>query len=190
MESYYQKLPVINQWQVIKTLEKRILEVAKAEHPDIIHAHSPALNGVAAIRAGRKLGLPVVYEVRGFWEDAAVSHGTSTENGLRYRITRSMETWALKNADASICICEGIRGDLISRGIFGLIRHPMYSSLLLLGWGAFTKDITVAGTLLALATTAAVIATARVEERENLDFFGERYREYMGRTKLFIPFVY
>ena len=63
------------------------------------------------------LGLPVVYEVRGFWEDAAVSHGTSSEGGLRYRLTRAMETWVLRRADEVTCICEGIRQDLVQRGI-------------------------------------------------------------------------
>ena len=66
----------------------------------------------------------------------------------------------------------------------------MYSSLLLLAWAAFVKDVSLVGTLMVLATTAALVATARVEERENLEFFGERYREYMAQTKLFIPFVY
>jgi glycosyltransferase involved in cell wall biosynthesis len=111
------KLPVIGQWSVISVLTQRLLEVARKERPDVIHAHSPALNGVAAIRAGRALGLPVVYEVRGFWEDAAVSHGTSREGGVRYRLTRAMETWVLRRADEVTCICEGIRRDLIARGI-------------------------------------------------------------------------
>ena len=111
------RLPVLGQWSVIRAMTRRLLEVARDERPDIIHAHSPALNGVAAIRAGNKLGLPVVYEVRGFWEDAAVSHGTSSEGGLRYRLTRAMETWVLKRADAVTCICEGIRRDLVSRGV-------------------------------------------------------------------------
>jgi PEP-CTERM/exosortase A-associated glycosyltransferase len=110
-------LPVIGQWMVIHALTRRLIEVGRQEHPDIIHAHSPALNGVAAIRAGRVLGLPVVYEVRGFWEDAAVSHGTSSEGGLRYRLTRAMETWVLRRAAEVTCICEGIRQDLIQRGI-------------------------------------------------------------------------
>lgn len=111
------KLPVVGQWSVIQVLTKRLIQVARSEKPDILHAHSPALNGVAAIRAGRALGIPVVYEVRGFWEDAAVSHGTSSEGGLRYRLTRAMETWVLRRADEVTCICEGIRSDLISRGI-------------------------------------------------------------------------
>jgi len=116
-KGFIASLPVIGQWLVIRALTKRLIEVARKERPDIIHAHSPALNGVAAIRAGRVLGIPVVYEVRGFWEDAAVSHGTSSEGGMRYRLTRAMETWVLKRAAAVTCICEGIRQDLIQRGI-------------------------------------------------------------------------
>ncbi len=111
------KLPIAGQWSVVEVLTKRLAQVARSERPDILHAHSPALNGVAAIRVGRALGIPVVYEVRGFWEDAAVSHGTSSEGGLRYRLTRAMETWVLRRATAVTCICEGIRRDLIARGI-------------------------------------------------------------------------
>jgi PEP-CTERM/exosortase A-associated glycosyltransferase len=116
-KGFLANLPIIGQWSVIHVLTKRLIEIIRMERPDIIHAHSPALNGVAAIRAGRALGLPVVYEVRGFWEDAAVSHGTSSEGGLRYRLTRAMETWVLRRADEVTCICEGIRNDLILRGI-------------------------------------------------------------------------
>lgn len=113
----FAKLPILGQWSVIQVLTRRLIEVARSIKPDILHAHSPALNGVAAIRAGRTLGIPVVYEVRGFWEDAAVSHGTSSEGGLRYRLTRAMETWVLRRANEVTCICEGIRRDLIARGI-------------------------------------------------------------------------
>lgn len=114
---WFGKIPVLGQLSVISILTKRLLEVVRAQKPDVIHAHSPALNGVAAVRAGRMLGVPVVYEIRGFWEDAAVSHGTSAEGGLRYRLTRAMETWVLKRANAVTCICEGIRGDIVERGI-------------------------------------------------------------------------
>lgn len=113
------KIPVIGQWAVIRILTRRLIEVARQEQPDVIHAHSPALNGVAAVRAAKKLGIPVVYEIRGFWEDAAVSHGTSSEGGLRYRLTRAMESWVLKRVDAVTCICEGIRGDIMKRGVPG-----------------------------------------------------------------------
>lgn len=113
------RFPLFGQLAVINTLARRLLAVAKLERPDVIHAHSPALNGVAALRVGRALGIPVVYELRGFWEDAAVSHGTSSEGGVRYRLTRAMESWVLRRADAVTCICDGIRNDLLERGIPG-----------------------------------------------------------------------
>jgi len=111
------KLPVLNQLEVIQGLEKRLSEIIPQIKPDVLHAHSPCLNGIAAIRAGRKFGIPVVYEVRAFWEDAAVDHGTSSENGLRYKLTRGLETYALKRADAVTTICEGLRRDIVARGI-------------------------------------------------------------------------
>lgn len=111
------KLPVLNQLHVIQTLERRLSEVIEEVKPDILHAHSPALNGLAAIRAGRKFGIPVVYECRAFWEDAAVDHGTSKEYGLRYRLTRALETRVFKQADAITTICEGLRRDIVARDI-------------------------------------------------------------------------
>jgi PEP-CTERM/exosortase A-associated glycosyltransferase len=111
------KLPVLNQKEVIDGLARRLDEIIPLVRPDVLHAHSPSLNAVAALRAGKKFGIPVVYEVRAFWEDAAVDHGTAKEFGLRYRATRALETWALKRADAVTTICEGLRKDIVARGI-------------------------------------------------------------------------
>lgn len=117
--SFLYKLPVVHQYATILDLEKRLYEVASNLMPDVIHAHSPSLNGVAALRVGKKLNIPVVYEIRAFWEDAAVDHGTTTEDSLRYKITRAIETHVVKNAGHVTCICEGLRQDLIKRGIDG-----------------------------------------------------------------------
>ena len=111
------RLPVLNQKQVIDGLVRRLSEIIPQIKPDVLHAHSPSLNAIAALRAGKKFGIPVVYEVRAFWEDAAVDHGTSTEGGLRYRLTRALETHALRQADAVTTICEGLRRDIVARGI-------------------------------------------------------------------------
>lgn len=111
------RLPIINQSDVVSSLEKRLDYVIEKEEPDILHAHSPSLNGLAALRAGRTHGLPVVYECRAFWEDAAVDHGTSKEGGIRYRITRALETRVFQQADAVTTICEGLKRDIIERGI-------------------------------------------------------------------------
>lgn len=115
--SFLDKLPLLNQLSIIDQLTKRVCEVIEETKPDILHAHSPALTGVAALRAGKKYGIPVVYECRGFWEDAAVDHGTCKEDGIRYKLTRALETYVFKHADAVTTICEGLRKDIAGRGI-------------------------------------------------------------------------
>jgi PEP-CTERM/exosortase A-associated glycosyltransferase len=110
-------VPVLGQWALMQQLERRLLQVAQQVRPDIIHAHSPVLNALPALRVGKRLGIPVAYEVRAFWEDAAVDHGTTTEGSLRYRLTRAMETRALQRAQHVFTICEGLRADIVARGI-------------------------------------------------------------------------
>ncbi len=114
---FLSRVPVANLFAQMHATGKRIRDVARKIRPDIIHAHSPALNGMPAVKAGRALGIPVVYEIRAFWEDAAVDHGTTTEDSLRYKLTRAQETWVVRHADAVTTICEGLRGDLAGRGI-------------------------------------------------------------------------
>lgn len=111
------KIPVLNQLSFVNPLKDRMLEAIEIEKPDILHAHSPALNGLAALKAAKKTGLPLVYEIRAFWEDAAVDHGTCKEDDLRYRLTRKMETFVVKRANAVTTICEGLRKDLLARDV-------------------------------------------------------------------------
>jgi glycogen(starch) synthase len=110
-------IPFIREVRLMKALQQRIEKNIKEKRPDIIHAHSPSLNGIPALRAGRKFGIPVVYEVRAFWEDAAVDHGTFSRRSLRYKMSRVIETSVLRKADALFTICEGLRKEMISRGI-------------------------------------------------------------------------
>jgi len=79
---------------------------------------------------------------------------------------------------------------LVMVGAYKYIRHPLYASLLLLGWGAYLKNPSLFSALLVLATSAFLIATARVEEVENLEKFGADYAVYMKTTKMFIPFLF
>ena len=111
------RIPGLAELGLIRAVAHRIEQIASAEKVDILHAHSPVLNALACLLAARRLRLPVVYEVRGFWEDAAVSHGTATEGGPRYRVTRALETFALRKSDAVATICEGLRSDMLFRGI-------------------------------------------------------------------------
>ena len=115
----FSRLPVVNQWAMMQATEARLGELARQLRPDLLHAHSPVLNAWPAIHVGQALGIPVVYEIRAFWEDAAVDHGTQREGGLRYRLTRSMETRAVRAADQVVTICQGLRADLTGRGIPG-----------------------------------------------------------------------
>jgi PEP-CTERM/exosortase A-associated glycosyltransferase len=110
-------IPVLTQWAIVQSLAKRLDEIIPEIKPDILHAHSPALNGLAALIAARKHNIPLVYECRAFWEDAAVDHGTATEGGLRYHLTKMLETYVFKQADAITTICQGLRSDIITRGI-------------------------------------------------------------------------
>ena len=110
-------VPILNQLAVIFDTESRLRALVPVLKPDILHAHSPCLNGLAAESIGRTLGIPVVYEMRASWEDAAVDHGTTTEGSWRYNLSRAMETRVLRNADAIITICDGLRIDIEARGL-------------------------------------------------------------------------
>ena len=79
---------------------------------------------------------------------------------------------------------------LVTTGIYAYIRHPLYSSLLLLAWGIFFKSPNIPGALLVLVATTFLIATARADEGECIQFFGDEYQTYMGKTKRFIPFLF
>lgn len=78
---------------------------------------------------------------------------------------------------------------IVEEGLYRYVRHPMYSSLLFLAWGAFLKHISLLTILLVLMASGLLIAAARVEERENILHFGKAYEEYRRRTKMFIPLI-
>ena len=112
-------VPGLGEIELMGEIAHRVEQIVKRIRPHILHAHSPVLNAIPALRVGRRLNIPVMYEVRALWEDAAVAHGASRERGLRYRLTRGLESWALRRADAITTICEGLRGEILARGIPG-----------------------------------------------------------------------
>lgn len=121
--TFYRTAPIAKtaspwrEWREVAALAERLDHVVEQWRPDLLHAHSPALNALAALRVARRRKLPLVYEIRAFWEDAAVGNGTGREGSLRYRLTRMLETYSARRADAVAVICEGLRRDLIARGI-------------------------------------------------------------------------
>jgi protein-S-isoprenylcysteine O-methyltransferase Ste14 len=79
---------------------------------------------------------------------------------------------------------------LVEQGAYRYVRHPLYGSLLFLAWGVFFKSPSWIGAALAVPATIFLTATAKVEETENIRYFGPGYKEYMKRTKMFIPFLF
>jgi PEP-CTERM/exosortase A-associated glycosyltransferase len=111
------RVPAVGELLGVGRLARRIVEVASGGKFDLLHAHSPVLCAMAALRASRALRLPVVYEIRALWEDAAVDHGTQRHGSLRYRLTRSLESRSARQAAAITVICEGLRREIASRGV-------------------------------------------------------------------------
>lgn len=111
------KSPIVGEYHLMKRLARRIQEVIHNEQPVLIHAHSPILTALPAVWVGRKLGIPVVYEIRAFWEDAAVDHGTYKENSWQYKLVRFLETWTCRKVSQIAVLCQGLKDDLLQRGI-------------------------------------------------------------------------
>ena len=106
----------LREWREVGALADAVTALAREWKPDVLHAHSPALCGAAALRVAKRLGIPLVYEIRAFWEDAAVGNGTGREASLKYRLTRELENRVVAGADAIMTICHGLRDDLVARG--------------------------------------------------------------------------
>jgi glycogen synthase len=107
----------LGEWREIKAFAAGIDKLIDTWEPDILHAHSPVLTALAAMGIAKRRQIPLIYEIRAFWEDAAVGNGTGTEGSLRYHATKALETYAVRRADAVAVICEGLKADLLTRGI-------------------------------------------------------------------------
>lgn len=107
----------LREWREVSLLADAIVALYSEWPFDILHAHSPALNGLAALRAAKRLGVPLIYEIRAFWEDAAVGNGTGTEGSAKYRLTRALENHVVRHADHVAVICEGLKADLTARDV-------------------------------------------------------------------------
>jgi PEP-CTERM/exosortase A-associated glycosyltransferase len=108
--------PLLREREVVRGLRRRILQITDRTPVRVIYAHSPALCGLAALQAARQRGLPFVYEIRAFWEDAASQNGAGVSS-VRARLTHKLETYVARNADAVAAIAKPMLDDLRSRGI-------------------------------------------------------------------------
>lgn len=110
------RFPVLRELEIVKIIQERAKSISDARF-SLVDAHSSVLNGIAGHKLSRHFGVPFLYEIRALWEDAAVDQGKTTEGSLRYRLTRGIETDVIKKADHITVICEGLRDDIIGRGI-------------------------------------------------------------------------
>lgn len=95
---------------------EEVVELVSKWEADVLHAHSKHDNAQVAIAAGRRLGIPVVYEARGFLEETWRSRGGSAESE-RYQKTREAETQCMHAADAVVTLSDSMREDIIARGV-------------------------------------------------------------------------
>ncbi len=111
------RTPVIRELTIVRLLQNRISAILQSEQFDIVHAHSPSLCGMAAWAAARRHSVPFVYEIRAFWEDAAVDQKKTQVSSLRYRVSRGLEYFVARRAHAVVGIAAHILDELAERNL-------------------------------------------------------------------------
>ena len=115
-DGWMKKIPVLREGLIVRHLRRNLRQNWSVDIR-LLHAHSSVLNALAGMKIAREKRVPFVYEIRALWEDAAVDQGKTKEGSLRYNVTRNIETHVLKRADHITVICEGLKDDIIKRGI-------------------------------------------------------------------------
>jgi glycosyltransferase involved in cell wall biosynthesis len=88
--------------------------------PSVLHAASNFANARLALALRERYGLPVVYEVRGFWEDTWLSRhpdGGQLASSELYRRNRDLETGCMLAADLVVTLGEAMREEIVARGV-------------------------------------------------------------------------
>lgn len=106
-----------------------------------------------------------------------------------YQLRRAGQADGTVRADSELFAFEQTT-QVVDSGIYRWIRHPLYCSLLLLTWGIALKQLTPLTILIAVFSSVCLYLTARQDERECVTYFGPVYRDYMLRSRMFIPYVF
>jgi glycogen synthase len=108
-------VPFLRECMLMRNLERQVEIASREVCPDVIHAHSPVLVGLPAMRVARRLGVGFVYEIRDLWENASVDRGRFTAESPLYRVARRLESHVLSRADAVVTICDLLKAELQPR---------------------------------------------------------------------------
>lgn len=111
------RAPLLSEIRLMVSLARSCQSLIREHRPDVLHPHSPTLNAIPAITVGKWYRIPVIYEMRSSWEDAAADRGTYSARSWKYRLGRWLETWVCKKASGVVVICDGLKRELIARGI-------------------------------------------------------------------------
>ena len=98
-------------------LARYLHRVVRARGIAMLHAHSPSLNGIPALWVAKRCRVPVIYEMRALWEDAAVGRHLQSERSIRYRTARALETWLIRRVAALVVISQGLHDEVLRRGV-------------------------------------------------------------------------
>lgn len=97
--------------------KKRLYELIDPLKPKVIHAHTPWLTAIPAMKVAREKGIRFVYEVRGIWEESAEAEKPWYQTSKRYQRIRENENYVISRADRVVVISEGIKREILDRGV-------------------------------------------------------------------------
>jgi protein-S-isoprenylcysteine O-methyltransferase Ste14 len=99
------------------------------------------------------------------------------------------EVWGIRSMGRQMASAAEVRPDtvLVTGGAFGVVRHPLYLSVLLLWAGGALSLLSWAMAVAWLLLVPAFVARARVEERLLSRHFGEAYSAYAARVPMLLP---
>jgi protein-S-isoprenylcysteine O-methyltransferase Ste14 len=81
------------------------------------------------------------------------------------------------------------KGELVTTGVYRFIRHPQYTGLLLLSLGMLIEWATLPMLIMFPIIVFMYVRLAKREEKDMIEEFGAAYKQYMDRTKMFIPYI-